>query len=175
MKYESMIKIIQDKARLQVEEEILRAVTQCEIKVDKEELINALKYDRHQYQVGYKDGIKEFAEHLKEHSCSYDLDNYHSFNGIDVEYLDGFVEEMQADVPDMNVGGVWIPCSERLPETNGDYLCTLYYAIPPYDLFHPENNKYIHDISVKKFNGESFGRSVIAWMPLPAPYKESED
>lgn len=65
----------------------------------------------------------------------------------------------------------WIPCSERLPEAEGEYLCSLYYAIPPYNLFHPENDIYIHTISIQKFDGTSFKSSVIAWMPLPEPYE----
>ena len=71
--------------------------------------------------------------------------------------------------------GEWIPCSERLPEAEGEYLCSLYYAIPPYNLFHPENDIYIHTISIQKFDGTSFKSSVIAWMPLPEPYKENEE
>ena len=70
--------------------------------------------------------------------------------------------------------GEWIPCGERLPEAEGEYLCSLYYAIPPYNLFHPENDIYIHTISIQKFDGTSFKSSVIAWMPLPEPYKEGE-
>lgn len=66
----------------------------------------------------------------------------------------------------------WIPCSERLPEAEGEYLCSLYYAIPPYNLFHPENDIYIHTISIQRFDGTSFTRSVTAWMPLPPAYKE---
>jgi len=67
--------------------------------------------------------------------------------------------------------GEWIPCSERLPEAEGEYLCSLYYAIPPYNLFHPENDIYIHTISIQKFDGTSFKSSVIAWMPLPPAFK----
>ena len=66
----------------------------------------------------------------------------------------------------------WIPVSERLPEKQGDYLCSLYYAVPPYNVFHPEKDIYIHDVSVKKFDGKSFISSVKAWQPLPKPYEE---
>lgn len=45
------------------------------------------------YESGFNNGVIKFANYLKEHSCSYDLDNYHSFNAIDIEYLDDLVEE----------------------------------------------------------------------------------
>ena len=39
-----------------------------------------------------KDEVIKFANYLKTHACSYDLDNYHSFDAIDIEDLDGLVE-----------------------------------------------------------------------------------
>lgn len=45
------------------------------------------------YSYGFEEGVIEFVKYLKEHSCSYDLDNYHSFDAIDIEYLDDLVEE----------------------------------------------------------------------------------
>ena len=69
----------------------------------------------------------------------------------------------------------WIPCNERLPEKAGEYLCTLYYAIPPYNLFHPELDHYIRTVSVQRFDGKSFIASVIAWMPNPEPYGTNGD
>ena len=68
----------------------------------------------------------------------------------------------------------WIPCSERLPEQKGRYLCSLYYAVPPYHLLYPENDTYIHDVSVQYFDGKSFIASVVAWMPIPDAYEPPE-
>mgnify|MGYP003419257891 CR=1 len=45
------------------------------------------------YKNGYDNGIKEFVNYLKEHSCFYDLDNYHSFRAIDIDDLDDLVKE----------------------------------------------------------------------------------
>ena len=45
------------------------------------------------YESGFKNGVIKFANYLKNHSCSYDLDNYHSFDAIDIEDLDNLVEE----------------------------------------------------------------------------------
>jgi hypothetical protein len=37
------------------------------------------------------DNLKAFVKYLKEHACFYDLDNYHSFEAIDVEDIDDFL------------------------------------------------------------------------------------
>lgn len=52
-------RITQD-MREQHEQNVLHAVMQCNINVDREELIKALRYDRDQYQKGFNDGY-EFA------------------------------------------------------------------------------------------------------------------
>lgn len=93
--------------------------------VDKDELIKALRYDRNQYEKGFKDGAEQKAR--------------------------------------------WIPCSERLPEEIGTYLVTLEYKE--------------HGIGVTTlwYHGRQIGWDlrvadvVIAWQPLPEPYKEAED
>lgn len=55
----------------------------------------------------------------------------------------------------------WIPCSERLPEKVGDYLVTTYNG---------QIARYIYmDTDSSK---EYWVRCVIAWMPLPNPYRE---
>ena len=54
----------------------------------------------------------------------------------------------------------WIPCSERLPEERQEVLVTV-------------NNGAIYT-DVDKWISDSFwyhGHYVIAWMPLPEPYK----
>ena len=54
----------------------------------------------------------------------------------------------------------WIPCSERLPERNGYYLVTGRQGAV---------NKRLYQ------DGYWYGNwTVIAWMPLPEPYKEDD-
>lgn len=40
------------------------------------------------------EAYKEFAKELKEHMCSYDLDNYHSFQAVEEDVIDDLLKEM---------------------------------------------------------------------------------
>lgn len=68
----------------------------------------------------------------------------------------------------------WIPCSERLPSESGDYLCTI-----PLDadetytevlMFH--KGRFYEDDDEW---GATYHDDVLAWMPLPEPYKGGDD
>ena len=68
--YKSPIELIQEQFLTHLKETqedgIYTVLQGYKIYVDKEELIKALNYDRQQYRKGYIDGMKEFAEKLKE-------------------------------------------------------------------------------------------------------------
>ena len=55
--YESPVKVFQDEIQMQMENEIMKAICRVGVTVDKEELLKALKYDRGQYEKGYRDGL----------------------------------------------------------------------------------------------------------------------
>lgn len=57
--YKSPIEIIYGGMQTRLEGEILLAVQQVGVNVDKEELIKALDYDRKQYEKGYADAMME--------------------------------------------------------------------------------------------------------------------
>ena len=65
----------------------------------------------------------------------------------------------------------WIPCNERLPDENGLYL------IQFEDKFFMVVDFYNGLWNASKYGQEySFASNdVVAWMPLPEPYRESED
>ena len=70
VEFDNTIMRVEKQLNKGMEEQVYRAVVQCEIVVDKEELIKALQYDREQYRKGYddgyEDGIRRFADKLKE-------------------------------------------------------------------------------------------------------------
>ena len=73
----------------------------------------------------------------------------------------------------------WIPVTERLPSENGDYLVTLENGVvkilgysTTQRTTYPKGFYYIKD----GFSWRQMQNPVVAWMPLPEPYKaESED
>lgn len=76
----------------------------------------------------------------------------------------GFSYGMEADKPQE-----WIPCSERLPEKAGHYLCSFKKA-------NRIDNIYI-DLAYWT-GGRWYGylaNEINAWMPLPKPWKEAND
>ena len=91
--YEATIKLFEGQMRIEQENNILKAVKEIGIDVDKEELLKALKYDREQYNKGYadgfKDGISKFAERLQAR-CLIFLDSK-------LEFVDELVKEMESE------------------------------------------------------------------------------
>ena len=73
--YESPIKLyVQDMTTQLIqkqEQAIFEAVNRYDVDVDKEELIKALKYDRDQYNEGYKDGVNEVLDKIKAEILKY--------------------------------------------------------------------------------------------------------
>ena len=70
----------------------------------------------------------------------------------------------------------WIPCSKKLPSKNGIYLVTEhYYQID--DRRH--NGPYMTKVETVEYYRDKWGRAkfidVVAWMPLPEPYREDND
>lgn len=64
LNYESPIDLIQKEMEMQVEDYIMKAVMKCGVNVNKEELLKALKYDRNQYNKGYKAGCAKCRQEI---------------------------------------------------------------------------------------------------------------
>ena len=70
-------------------------------------------------------------------------------------------EEYSADTPQKSAAR-WIPCSERLPESNGWYLVTNVLGVVQQQYWGASHWQKLRD------------EAVIAWMPLPEPYIEQQ-
>ena len=69
--------------------------------------------------------------------------------------------------------GGWIPCSERLPEKNGMYLCTQ----NSYDLATNKNIIRVSTELVEFYDGKwrrAKNLVITHWQPLPEPFKECD-
>ena len=63
----------------------------------------------------------------------------------------------------------WIPCSERLPEENISVIGTTKYN----DIYETE---LYNDCGKHKWYADgNYDVPIVAWIPLPEPYSESED
>ena len=95
----------------------------------------------------------------------------YKFNNA-IDKAEQIVQEVAEEfATDTNVGtNGWIPCSERLPEEEADVLLSL-RSLDVYTGFraNAEGCFYIDGDGYVEYE------NVIAWMPLPEPYKESED
>lgn len=123
--------------------------------------------------------MKEFVEKLIER-LGRQLEevigwNHHEANayGNAIRIVKRLAEEYEECIQDStkkNQG--WILCSERLPEEDGRYLTTVRYyngLIKCFDLY-LSDEEWLIDEDDEEF---SCGK-VIAWQPLPEPYKPEE-
>lgn len=66
MSYKAPIEVLINEAKLNFENGIYNAIQEFEIKVDKDELIKALNYDREMYKKGYNDAVHEMMDILND-------------------------------------------------------------------------------------------------------------
>ena len=113
-----MMMNIQRKLAEEQDTYIMQSIEKVGVNVNKEELIKALAYDREQYVKGYADGMKEFAERVKQlpsvTNCEYewtylDIDNLLAELTPEpltkIEHSSLCETETYEGVTDTNVGG----------------------------------------------------------------------
>jgi len=64
-KYQSPIEMIQGKMKMHMDDEILKAVQDVGVVVDRNELLKALAYDRDQYNKGYHDAEPKVGKWIR--------------------------------------------------------------------------------------------------------------
>ena len=103
---------------------------------------------------------------------------YLEINKQTIDLINVFFESFKCDPSMIKLKDEWIPCSEKLPKENGEYLVTLENGIvkklgysTTQRTTYPKGFYYVKDgISWRQTQNP-----VVAWMPLPEPYKaESE-
>lgn len=114
--------------------------------------------------------------------CRLHIDNI-AVNG---KRITEFIRELPS-VTDTNVGGKWIPCSERLPEKRDWYLAVFKepdtgfiglpyiadYLMGNHTAYTTKDGWIIKDCT-DRYDCESLyhkNLECVAWMPLPEPYK----
>lgn len=89
--------------------------------------------------------------------------------GITALNIDSF-KRFIAEQPTIDQYGTWIPCSERLPEE--PELCLITQKIGTQKV----RKTALRSSGEWRFNGRKIkDEAVIAWMPLPEPYREEKD
>lgn len=97
-----------------------------------------------------------------------DDDNYRANRIIDA--ADEYVEEQKE----------WIPCSERLPSEDGLYLAQtkwIFLGVPDIEVYTWAEgwNCYRGSDGAVNREHEIGVEDIIAWMPLPKPYREDDE
>lgn len=73
----------------------------------------------------------------------------------------------------------WIPCSERLPENGRQVLVfarSVHFALAKYDEMREADGKYKKQwVTFDAWKPFYTIKEVIAWMPLPEPYKGEQE
>lgn len=97
-------------------------------------------------------------------------------------YTEQFAKALGIAIKALLVDSEWIPCSEKLPKEDARYLCqnshglmsVLSWAnnLEDVDNFHFYNKNHGGWYELDSEWGCCERRGVIAWKPLPKPYKE---
>ena len=89
----------------------------------------------------------------------------------DIDYAEGLrdayknaIEIVKQEAEEYN--NSWIPCSERMPDSSCDVIITTHSLVNGVGSYFGEDSGWI-----QWFSGGGIAVDVIAWQPLPAPYR----
>lgn len=131
--------------------------------------------------------MSHIKDRLKQYKDKYS--DCYKYAGVHVKVIQDMIEQLLADLEQNEKENGWIPVSERLPEDEKECLVTIekvygtpekLYGIANYlkfgDTGYWNERKYGY-LEWDKYSDGYGGTKmykVIAWMPLPEPYKEDE-
>lgn len=100
------------------------------------------------------------------------------FEGTVFEFGNKVMEHIEA-MENQPQTDKWIPCEERLPDKTMLCLCTVERGVTPFHGLNPiidwwiaKENEQVSLFDEKKGHWKSQYNKVIAWQPLPQPYKK---
>ena len=111
MDYTSPSNIITQQINTKMEGAVLKAVQKVGVYVDKEELVKALKYDRGQYELGFRAGRKE-SEWIPSESRKPEVDSTGSSKYVLLSFSNATMVDIGRYEED-ETGGVFYPGDEE--------------------------------------------------------------
>lgn len=127
-----------------------------------------------------KEFIEKLIERLEEIYNRNDKAKKEAYEEREWEYFDLFMHRNEGVYTSISIvnqlaeehNNGWIACSERLPDVSGNYLTYVYYDDYENKYYSIEVDEIDCDGMVKEWN-RTIGQ-IVAWQPLPAPYKEGK-
>lgn len=106
--------------------------------------------------------MSHIKDRLKQYKDKYS--DCYKYAGVHVKVIQDMIEQLLADLEQDEKENGWIPCSERLPE-NGTNVIARFSSGTVTELRYVANGIFhgIYEYSTKV---------IVAWRPLPEPYKE---
>lgn len=127
----------------------------------KSDILNALKEDK-------EASLYLFRKNKKRRNVEEIIEFCYDSMGYVLDRLPQYrTDNVYEDAKDTNVPSKWIPCSERLPE-NAMNVIAQFSSGTVTELRYAGNGIFegIYEYSTKV---------IIAWMPLPEPYKQNDE
>lgn len=112
-------------------------------------------------------GLRYALEIIDEESAKEPQDTYKKlYEDLKTEHLD-MIKQISKETQVQPIANQWIPCSERLPEQGQEVICCNFEGIIEIGYLH---YRVPHILCCE--HGPLLVEDVIAWMPLPEPYKK---
>ena len=86
-------KDIEVRINQELEEMIVKAVRECDIEVDRDELIKALQYDRNQYEKGFADALDKIRAEIMELDTNYNFEGFYKCQAEVIGIIDKYRSE----------------------------------------------------------------------------------